>query len=276
MKDPTFDSSRKSDEFEPTPRVCCGVKVTKKIEALALSFVLFTTIATAQLVGALIANSLALLSDTSSMFLDAATYAINIYAEAQPKEDKRKTQKTMLIASGVSFLALLGITLYFLIDAISVIQSGETGDDDVNPYIVLGFAVAGIVFDLASLLPYMLRGLTQGDHADEAGRMNMCSALSHVLSDTARSITTLIESFVIIFGNVNGTKADAYSAMIVSCIIIVGVAKSLHQWSLDAMKFANGEELDDDADGLENFAADEEAKRGSVTNGTSEVGTVEA
>jgi len=117
-----------------------GIKITRKIKTLVLAFVLFLLIAIAQLIGALLANSLALLADTSSMFLDAATYAMNIYAEAQPSQDKVKTQKRLLIASGISFFALLGITLYFMVDAAQIIARGEDEGDDVNAYIVLGFA----------------------------------------------------------------------------------------------------------------------------------------
>mmetsp|Transcript_32784 Transcript_32784/g.45743 ORF Transcript_32784/g.45743 Transcript_32784/m.45743 type:complete len:276 (-) Transcript_32784:521-1348(-) len=255
-----------------------GVPITKKIKTLALAFVLFLTIAVAQLIGALIANSLALLSDTSSMFLDAVTYAFNIYAEAQPKEDKLKTQKNLLIASGISFFALLGITLYFLIDAAMLLASKEVDGDDVNAFIVLGFAVAGLLIDFGTLFPYCIYGIDQGDEHDEASRMNMCSALSHILSDTMRSTTTLIESFVIIYGNVNGARADAFASLIVSSLIIVGLVKSISDWMVDVKKFCYGEKLDEEKGQSMKQPIDDsgEERKSSPSVAVSEIGAVEA
>jgi len=228
---------------EPGAMFVCGVKVTKKIRTLSTAFVLFTTIATAQLIGALLANSVALLADTASMFLDAVTYAVNIYAEAQPQEDKAKTQRRMLIASGVSFFTLLGITLFFLIDGIMLLQNGSDGGD-VNPYIVLGFAIAGIIFDFVSLLPYCIFGVEQGDPSDHTGKMNMCSALVHLVSDTLRSFTTLIESILIILGHVNGTEADAVASIVVSSLIIVGLIHSIYEWAGDVYKLYIGRSIE--------------------------------
>mmetsp|Transcript_8502 Transcript_8502/g.16730 ORF Transcript_8502/g.16730 Transcript_8502/m.16730 type:complete len:271 (-) Transcript_8502:247-1059(-) len=227
-----------------TACVCCGIKMNKKIRTLMIALVLFLTISIAQLIGALIANSLALLSDTSSMFLDSATYAVNIYAESQDKKDVKKTQRRMLIASGVSFFALLGITVYFLCDALTIILSDDEEDDDVNAYIVLAFAVVGLVFDLASLSPYCVDGVEQGDASDHTGKMNMCSALSHVLSDTMRSITTLVESIILLNTDINGARADAYASLVVSSLIILGLIKSLMDWRTDVVKMWNGETIE--------------------------------
>lgn len=220
-------------------KTCCGIVVTRKIKTLSLAFSLFILIASSQLVGALLANSMALLADTASMFLDAATYAVNIYAECQPKEDKALVHKRMLIASGVSFFALLIISSYFLIDAATTIASGKTDGEEVDYYIVFGFAVVGLLFDVASLLPYYLYGVDQGDHDDAAGKMNMCSALSHIVSDTLRSITTLVESLLIWFGHINGDLADEYAAVIVSSLIIAGLGKSIYEWGKDVYALWN-------------------------------------
>jgi len=122
----------------------------------------------------------------------------------------------------------------------------QADDDDVNAWIVLGFAVAGLVIDFSTLFPYCIHGVDQGDEHDEASRMNMCSALSHILSDTMRSMTTLIESFVIIYGNINGARADAFASLIVSSLIIVGLFKSISDWLMDVKKFINGKNLDEE------------------------------
>jgi hypothetical protein len=155
-----------------------------------------------QTAGALLAHSLALLSDCVSMFLDTLTYAGNLFAEMRPAQNLRKSvflnlffylkfilfinccksktpffklinsriffylfcfdfsifhnnarktfltqnvcdfaldrrERDHLIASGISFLALLGITVSFFIEGLQLAtQPDDEDDDDVNPYIV--------------------------------------------------------------------------------------------------------------------------------------------
>ncbi|GAB5359553.1 hypothetical protein AAMO2058_000553700 [Amorphochlora amoebiformis] len=238
------------------PRKCCGIPLTQKIRTLSVAFTLFLTIATAQLVGALIANSMALLADTASMFLDAATYGINIYAESQPKQNQFQTHMRMLVASGVSFFALFAITLYFLIDASMELASEEADDGEVNAYIVLGFALVGLVFDFASLFPYCRFGVSQGS-VDEAGKLNMCSALSHIISDTMRSFTTLVESIVILNSDTNGHRADSVASIVVSALIITGILISLAEWLRDIRKLYASRGGDNS---MENVVQDGEVK----------------
>eukprot|EP00299_Pterocystis_sp_00344_P012588 c6068_g1_i2.p1 GENE.c6068_g1_i2~~c6068_g1_i2.p1 ORF type:complete len:273 (-),score=42.85 c6068_g1_i2:114-881(-) len=212
---------------------CCGRGFTKGTLKFLIPLVLFATITSAQVVGALIAHSLALLADCVSMFLDTLTYAGNLWAEMHPTTHVQTRRRNQLIASGVSFLALLAVTLTFLVQGIQVVvQPDDEEDDNVDPYIVFGFAVAGILFDLISLSPFFFK-----HESDSATHMNTCSALVHILSDLLRSSTTLAASIMIWTTNYNSTKIDGYAALIVTSIILVGLVGALFSWFRDVRKY---------------------------------------
>ena len=48
----------------------------------------------------------------------------------------------------------------------------------------------------------------------ELGRINMCSALMHVASDALRSITTLIEGFLILYTDLDSENTDAVASLV--------------------------------------------------------------
>ena len=67
---------------------------------------------------------------------------------------------------------------------------------------------------------------------------NMCAALLHVISDLARSTTTLVESVIILnLNNVNTVHVDGYSTLIVCGIIVVGATSALLTWMREVYLF---------------------------------------
>jgi Co/Zn/Cd efflux system component len=124
---------------------------------------------------------------------------------------------------------------------------------------VFGFAVAGIVFDILSLAPFIVHNLqtrkarksaasiqssrkTQTsqqmvEHPSidpEAGTghsaINMFSAVTHIFSDFLRSSTTLVAALLIWIDGMNSTKVDAYAALIVASIILFGLLGAIIVW----------------------------------------------
>jgi Co/Zn/Cd efflux system component len=275
---------------------CCGCQWSKNARTFFLSFFMFSTITAAQVSGALIANSNALLEDCASMGLDAIGYLINLYAECKQEPSSRKRQRNNLIASGISHCFLVGITIYFLYDALGTIKSGDysgsdctlddncTGcsdtpykvpceysvlqgscqwdqngtlngcdaPDDVNPYIVFAFATAGLLFDLVCLWPFFVFGCPcfkrQGDEEDkeaDAVRMNLFSALMHVMADLVRSTTTFAESILIWAFGINGDKCDTWATVVIGVTIVLGMIKPIYDWLQNLVNFCNAE---DDSD----------------------------
>ncbi|KAJ9466151.1 hypothetical protein DIPPA_04966 [Diplonema papillatum] len=240
-------SSRAQVIVDDAERLCegtaevCGCVWSQHARTFFLSLVLFATITVAQATGALLANSLALLSDCVTMGVDTITYGMNLTVECRKDRNSSTRARNQLIASGISLFSLLGITLYFLCEAAqdAIDKPWETAedDDDVNPYIVLAFAIAGIAFDVVCLVPYFLYRNKPADQNTEAmlntahtAHMNLCSALLHVSADFLRSLTTFFESLAILLLDVDGRKADTYAAIVVSGSIIVGLGKPIFNW----------------------------------------------
>jgi Co/Zn/Cd efflux system component len=164
------------DHHQEAGTTCCGLYVSGNSKTLLISTFLFLSITIAQYFAAIIANSQALKADCVSMLVDGLSYIGNLMAEcAIRKRTKKRLELTM---SGISLSILLGFTTSFLLEPINAIQAvacncttdevtGEEtciSDDSkaqecvpeeaVNPYIVMSFALGGLVFDGLSLFAY--------------------------------------------------------------------------------------------------------------------------
>ena len=228
-----------------------------------MAAVLFAAITGTQWIFAEIANSDALKADCVSMGVDVLAFLGNLFAECNPfPQSKRRLELAM---SGISHILLMAFTIMFLqegygdvtgptgddcddriVNGTSYITTTHDddengcGDDEVNGYIVLGFALGGLAFDLITLLTYKYYGNKKTDEElamDNADAItcgintNMCAALLHVISDLERSTTTFIESIVILtIPSVPSTYADGYSTLIVCGIILIGATGAMLTW----------------------------------------------
>jgi len=209
-------------------------RLTNRQVAIMLTMLLFAAITAAQFGAALIAHSLALLGDCGSMAVDTISYAVNLWAECVEIEHQPRNQ---LIATGLSILVLLAITGYVMYSAIVILLDGEADDDDVNFYIVFGFALGGLLFDFIGLYA-LWRG--KKEESTTAGNLNLYSAGMHVLADLMRSTTTLIESILIWFCNFESTGIDAVAALIVSVLILLPCMQMSRQWLREYHRYRSG------------------------------------
>jgi Co/Zn/Cd efflux system component len=82
---------------------------TPTARALWAAFALNTTFTCGQLVGALAANSIAMLGDTSTMFVDSVTYAAGLLGEYHKNQSGPRTAAAVeLSAASFSVIALFG------------------------------------------------------------------------------------------------------------------------------------------------------------------------
>mmetsp|Transcript_12897 Transcript_12897/g.28500 ORF Transcript_12897/g.28500 Transcript_12897/m.28500 type:complete len:247 (-) Transcript_12897:83-823(-) len=58
---------------------------------------------------------------------------------------------------------------------------------------------------------------------ENKGNLNICSAYTHIFADTLRSIAVIVAALLVICLNLDGTKADAISALVVSAIIVFSI-----------------------------------------------------
>lgn len=200
---------------------------------------------------------MALKADCGSMLVDAISYIGNLMAECtQDKAAKKRLELTM---SFISLVLLAVFTTLFILEAVDNVQ-GKGDDDDVNAWIVLAFALGGLLFDAATLYAYKYWGdsssedskseaangnpedFRHGGHKhEEIKNVNMLSALMHVFSDLLRSTTTLVESIVLFnYPDVNGSIVDGWCALIVCSLIAVGCLSALIVWLKEFFSFYNG------------------------------------
>ena len=215
-------------------------------KALIVAIILFTTITAVQFVAAIVSNSDALLVDCASMLVDAMTYVFNLHAEIKGK-DKTQSLKDVarraLISSGFSIVVLYGITAWGLSDAIGTLMTRHV-KDDLDPSIVLVFGILGFVFDSFTLLAFRWWGFNPDETGDvvevspgglskrESSLVNMCSALTHVIADSIRSLTSVLLGLVVILDrSVNGSKADGYATFVVASTILLGNMPLIRAWS---------------------------------------------
>lgn len=209
---------------KPT-RMICGCACTGNMQVLALSASLFATITCAQTCGALISHSESLLADCISMAVDAVTYILNLFAESL--EGTRYHDCATIVIPLMSISSLVYFTSGVVQEALAKLSGVDDGDDDVNPYIVLGFSCWCLVFDSISICAFA-RNLRNS--RESASQINMLAAFTHVSADFARSLTELIESVLIMVFQWDSVKTDAWACLIVSSTIMLGVALALCSW----------------------------------------------
>ena len=168
--------------------------------------------------------------------------------------------------SGISHLLLLGFSISFILEGWEDAHSKcDDDEDEVNAWIVLYFALGGLIFDAITLLSYRIYGTVNGDvaalenedkfegsndiayeeHSAPNGlrthgqhdeltcgiNTNMCAAILHVLSDLMRSTTTLIEAIVILsVSGICSVEADGIATLAVCTIIVVGALGATLTW----------------------------------------------
>eukprot|EP00930_Biecheleria_cincta_P025552 TRINITY_DN1817_c0_g3_i1.p1 TRINITY_DN1817_c0_g3~~TRINITY_DN1817_c0_g3_i1.p1 ORF type:complete len:338 (-),score=77.17 TRINITY_DN1817_c0_g3_i1:280-1272(-) len=182
---------------------------------LALTASLFSLITVVQVFAALAASSRVLLMDSVSMGVDASTYFANIFVETQ--SGKRYHRHAEIVVSAVSIAILIYFTIVLLVESLESLWAKEA--EDVNPYIVLSFAIWGILFDVASIA-YFVRNSKQTEGGTD---MNMWTAFMHVSADLLRSCTTLVASLLML-GGFDGGAMDAWASIFVAVTILVGGA----------------------------------------------------
>ena len=134
-------------------RCCC--RCDERTRPLWSAFVGNTVFTTAQVFGATFANSLAMFSDTSTMFVDSITYLVSLVAEHQRVRcGVRGAAAAELGASAFSVIALFAVTIAVTNDAARRITTHEE-EEDVDPRIMLGFTIVNLFVDIFMCAPFV-------------------------------------------------------------------------------------------------------------------------
>lgn len=242
--DAHYNGEGRTMDFEAARRADSIIEHKNNIFLLALVCILFGCFAIAQIIAAIIGNSLSLLGDSSSMIVDAVTYGLNMVAEMMKKRGVSEIVRVRL-ELGIplfSMLALIATSLYIIEDAaVTIATVDEIAADEqnvTNDTLMLIFSCINLSIDIFSVTcfarfkaclgfssvdifvdPYNLNMGTK-----RKGNTNMCSAYTHVIADTMRSSAVVIAAIIsITVDTVNPNLADAWAAITVSLIIFISM-----------------------------------------------------
>lgn len=180
-------------------------------QRLALSLIITLVILFAEIVGGLISNSIALLSDAGHVLTDAFALGLSLIAARISKKpsDFRATygyQRFGLLAAIVNGFSLVAIAMYIFVESYHRFVSPPV----IGTTVMLTVATGGLLGNIAMAL-ILGRG-----HED----LNIKSAWLHVIGDTLSSVGVIISGIVVLA--TGWTYADPVAGIIIGTIIVIG------------------------------------------------------
>src|SRR5712692_2987685 len=187
-------------------------------QTLRIAFFLTIIILVAELVGGLIANSLALLSDAGHVVTDIFALGLAWFATVQAERpaNARKTfgyHRVGILAALVNAVTLIVIAIAITWEAIRRFQHPEP----VQPLVMFLSAGIGIAVNL-----YIGFGLQK-----EGDNLNVRAAALHVFGDVGASVAVIVAGVVILL--TGWTPADPVLSVGIAGLIAVGAWRILRE-----------------------------------------------
>jgi cobalt-zinc-cadmium efflux system protein len=179
---------------------------------LVIALTIVVVVLVAEVVGAVLSGSLALLADAGHMSSDAIGLVVALVATvvaARPATDRHTFgfQRVEVLAALVNGVLLAVVAITVAIEGVRrLLQAGEP---EVLPVPMLVIAGVGLLANVAAML--VLRG---GDRRS----LNMRGAYLEVLGDLLGSIAALGAGAVILFTGF--AKADAVASLLIAALIV--------------------------------------------------------
>jgi len=186
------------------------------VKALRLTLVLTATFTVVEVVGGLVAGSLALLADAAHMLSDNASLGIALFAAwlaGRPAGPSRTFgyRRAEILAALFNGVTLVALSIWIFIEA-----AERLGDPpEVEAGLMLGIAVTGLVVNLVAA-----RILQR--HSAES--LNVSAALRHVLADLLGSLGVIVAAVIIL------TTGWEYADPAVS--VLIGVLVLGSSWGI--------------------------------------------
>ncbi len=192
----------------------CGIESSKKLKvAIALtSAILF-----AEIIGGIISNSLALLTDAAHVFMDVLALGLSLSAltiACRPLDEKATFgyHRAEIFAALINGLLLVIVVIFILREAYDRLVSPP----EIRTYEMLVVASIGLVVNL--FVTFTLRG-----HHD----LNIRGAYLHVLGDTLSSFGVIVGGVLIILTGYY--IVDPILSVIISCVIVYSSLRLLKE-----------------------------------------------
>jgi cobalt-zinc-cadmium efflux system protein len=178
---------------------------------MLVAFVLTAGFMVAELVGGILANSLALVADAGHMMTDAAALGLGLAAmwvASHPHTGRRTfgLHRAEILAALANGSLLVTIAAFVAWRAFE--RLGTSPDVESGPMLVI--AVLGLVVNLVSMQ-------VLGGHRHD--NLNVKGAFLHVLGDALGSLGVIVAALVIRFSG--WTPIDAIMSLLISALILV-------------------------------------------------------
>jgi len=203
---------------------CCG---TRNLRVLWLILVLNTSFAVAQMVGASLANSLSMFSDSGSMLVDSISYLANIVMEnAKNKYGKEASKGKEALTSLFSVILLLIVTGLAIGGATERLNEPDASSETVDGGFVMGFSLGNLFIDIVMCASYILQVRHKIVRADKEvltkarDELNMVTAFTHLFADTLRTITGVVAGALELQVDADAAQIDSVATYIVCSLIL--------------------------------------------------------
>lgn len=199
---------------------------SKKTLWITLILTLFFTLV--EIVGGILANSLALLSDSAHMLSDVLALGLSLTAiYLSTRESNKKYTfgflRFEILASFLNGLALVVIAIGIFIEGIKRIINPQ----EIEFGLMLGVAVIGLIVNI--VLTIVLIRSTKKEN-----NLNIKSALWHFIGDLLNSVGVIISAILIYYTDLN--IFDPIISIVIGAVVFIGGAKIIRESFLILME----------------------------------------
>lgn len=180
--------------------------------ALMISFFLIVIFMVVEVIGGILTNSLALISDAGHMFSDAFALGLSLFA-IKLGERKATSKKTFgyrrfeMIAASINGITLIGISLYIFVEAFRRF----TNPFHVESLGMLTISTVGLIINI--VVAWILMS------GDKDENLNIRSAFLHVIGDLLGSLGAIIAALLIYF--FDWGMADPIASIVVAILVLI-------------------------------------------------------
>lgn len=186
---------------------------------LIITLALVLVIMVAEIIGGLVSNSLALLSDAGHMLTDALAIALSLFAMnlARRPATNRKTfgyHRAEILAAFANGAVLILLSVYIFYEAVQRFSDRP----EVESPLMLVVAIIGLAANLTGML-LLRRGSSRS--------INIRAAFWHIIGDTLSSVGVIIAAIIIYF--TGWTIADPILAIVIGVFILWGAVRIVRE-----------------------------------------------
>lgn len=185
---------------------------TNNKKALFWAFLLIATFMVVEVIGGVITNSLALLSDAGHMLSDAAALGLSLFAMKLGEKNATQSKtygfkRFEIIAAALNGLTLIVISIYIFVEA----YQRFTDPPEVQSLGMLTISVIGLLVNIVAAWILM--------SGDKDENLNVRSAFLHVIGDMLGSVGAITAALLIYF--FGWGLADPIASVAVAILIII-------------------------------------------------------